>query len=459
MSLFHCESMQHVSLFMSFDDAPMASIHLAESGFFDPSRAHSQDNRFPDKQGIAYRRIYNNALSDWEKTSHYLMLTPTEKVNRLVSINKHKLLSVENRINKIWKTCTEHKEKKHLLDEQLNSLKQLFSLLDHFIALDINLSLLQQGFQFLDVRLGIIPLAYISRLKQALAIEGYYLSIYIQHENTAHVIIAGIKTENNSIQALLDSASFQSLHIPDEFHQHPQDIYTSLQQKRQKLKLQSNELEQQWSKLQNDFKQEMVELGNVLTLAKPYATLSLNMLRKGQLIEINGWVPSTQVALIKTQLDQHIANPVIILTREPKPEEYAKTPSYLLRPDWLQPFLKLVTHYGIPGYREFDPSWFFTLSYILMFGIMFGDVGHGACIIALSVLFKQGVINKKMTTFAPFFFSTGLSSMLFGFFYGSIFSYEHVLPALWLSPMDDPMLMLTLALVWGICFIIVHCPA
>ncbi len=448
MSLFHSETMRYISLFMRFDDAPMASIVLAESGFFDPSRASSEDERFPDSQGVVYRRIFNNTLSEWGKISQYLSITPVEKINKLITINKHRLLNVESRLNEIWSTCSEHKENKRKLDEELNSLMHLFSLLDHFRNLDIDLSMLQQDFKFLDVRLGIIPLSYISRLKEALGIEGYYLSVYVQEKDSAHVIIAGVK-KNNAIQALLDSASFQSLHVPREFHQHPKTVYSTLAKKKKNILEKISIHEFEWSMLQQRFKQEVLDSGDSLTLAKPYAILSEKMLRKGQLIQINGWVPLSKMPLICDILDKHIANPVIIESREPEPEEHAKTPSYLLRPQWLQPFLKLVTNYGAPGYREFDPSWFFTLSYVLMFGLMFGDAGHGACIVGGSLLTK-----KKWPEYSSFFLAIGLSSMFFGFIYGSVFSYEHILPSLWLSPMEHPMLMLKLALLWGACFIV-----
>ena len=75
MSLFHSETMRHISIFMRLDDAPMVAIMLAESGFFDPSRAKTDDGRFPDKQGVAYRRIFKNTLSEWRTISEYLALT------------------------------------------------------------------------------------------------------------------------------------------------------------------------------------------------------------------------------------------------------------------------------------------------------------------------------------------------------------------------------------------------
>jgi V/A-type H+/Na+-transporting ATPase subunit I len=455
VSLFHSERMRHVSLFMRFDDAAMVSVVLAESGYFDPSMASSvtklSSNRpEPEQQGVSYRRIFNHALIDWQKITEYLTIDPPIQVKDIFSISKHNLITIQHRLTDIWEICAQHKEKKRLLEQQLNSLKHLFKLLDHFNNLDVNLSLLKKEFKFLDVRLGVVPLAYLSRLKEALGIEGYYLSIYLQEIDSVHVIVAGIKHSKDSIHSLLESASFQRLYVPDEFHEHPKKVYATLEQQQQALLEEISTLKHELSRLKEQFDQEIIDIGGLLTLAEPYAILSQEMLRNGQLTEINGWVPLSKLALIQSKLEQQVKNPVVMEEREPKPEEYAKTPSYLSRPKWLKPFLHLISNYGTPGYSEFDPSWFFTLTYVFMFGFMFGDVGHGATIIALSWLIK-----KKWPDYFTFFLSIGISSTLFGFFYGSIFAYEHYLPALWLSPMQHPMLMLKLALFWGVTFIII----
>ncbi len=449
MSIFHTEPMQHTSIFMCFDDAPLVSVVLAKTGLFDPSRATRKDENLSDRQGASYRRIFNHALLNWNKSIEYLAVTPHAEVKEIFAIDKSELLKIDQRLTDIWKICMQHKEQQRLLKNQLNSLLRLFKLLDHFKDLDVNLGLIKNSFELLDVRLGIIPLVYISRLKDALAIEGYFLSIYLQEGDSAHVIVAGVRQTSDNIQLLLESASFQTLHIPDEFHEHPKMVYEKLIKEQTQLLQQVHTLEHEYTVLTETLNNEIQQLGNLLTLAKPYAVLSKQMLRKGQLTEIDGWVPLSKMTMIKKSFDNYIKHPVVVNVRKPKPEEYDITPSCLLRPKWLEPFINLISGFGVPGYREFDPSWFFTLSYILMFGVMFGDVGHGFCIIALS-----WVMRKKWSVFAYFFLSIGISSTLFGLIYGSFFSFENMLPAIWLSPIEHPMLMLKLSLIWGMLFII-----
>jgi V/A-type H+-transporting ATPase subunit I len=112
----------------------------------------------------------------------------------------------------------------------------------------------------------------------------------------------------------------------------------------------------------------------------------------------------------------------------------------------------LVKQYGIPQYGEVDPTPLFAATFLLMFGSMFGDVGQGAVIAGAGWYFRD-----KLGRFWLFGIMAGVSSMFFGFLYGSIFGYEEVLPALWKSPIHHPILMLKIALGYGVLFLVVAC--
>ena len=50
MKLFHSENMHYISLFMRFDDAPLVSVMLAESGIFEPAVNDIEEAGLPDRQ-------------------------------------------------------------------------------------------------------------------------------------------------------------------------------------------------------------------------------------------------------------------------------------------------------------------------------------------------------------------------------------------------------------------------
>lgn len=446
--LFYPQTMRHVTLFTTLADAPNVAILLAKSGCFDPHSATQPNPQLPDGQGENYRQHFQQAYADWQKIKQYMNLDVQTAPVHIEAVTESQLQTARQQLAGLWQQCLAHKNQQHGLAQQLQDIRHLFDLLDNFQRLDINLAVLRQDLQFLDLRLGLMPSLYVKRLSAALQIEGFLLSVYFQREEQAHVVVAGLKQSADNIHSLLESCSFQRISVPDEFHAHPKTVQQKLHIQQEMLLKQQDELEQQRQKLQQNHQETLRKLGQLLTLAKPYALLSQTMQCKGQLTQISGWIPACQQAALQQHATQSKL-PVVMLMRAPTVNEYRHTPSQVLPPRWMQPFLALIRNYGVTAYREFDPSWLFSLSYILLFGVMFGDVGHGLCLLAVA-----GAVKRKHPNFFSFFVAIGLSSVTFGFVYGSVFAFEHWLPALWLSPISQPLLMLELALAGGAGFIV-----
>jgi V/A-type H+-transporting ATPase subunit I len=112
------------------------------------------------------------------------------------------------------------------------------------------------------------------------------------------------------------------------------------------------------------------------------------------------------------------------------------------------PFVTLTRSYGTPRYGEVDPSWLFAISSIMLFGIMFGDVGHGLVLLTAAIVFR-----KILKSFAYLVAANGVASIIFGFVYGSIFGNEELLAPLWHSPLHHPISVLLLAIYIGAGFV------
>jgi V/A-type H+-transporting ATPase subunit I len=158
-------------------------------------------------------------------------------------------------------------------------------------------------------------------------------------------------------------------------------------------------------------------------------------------------VPEVELAALAADLRKELTA-FFWEVRSPLPEEVDRVPSVQRFPAFLRPFSILVRNFGTPRYDEFDPTLLFALTFILMFGSMFGDIGHGAVILVAGWLFR-----RKLADFTWFIMLAGLSSVVFGFYYGSIFGHEELIEPLWMSPMEDPVRLLILAVYWGIGFI------
>ena len=108
-----------------------------------------------------------------------------------------------------------------------------------------------------------------------------------------------------------------------------------------------------------------------------------------------------------------------------------------------EPFLRM---YGLPNYREHDPSAFMAITYCLFFGIMFGDVGQGVLLSLFGLFFMWKV--KKMWL-GRIVACCGVGSVVFGFVYGSVFGFEEWLPGFKILHGSNVVYLLLASLVLG----------
>jgi V/A-type H+-transporting ATPase subunit I len=129
-----------------------------------------------------------------------------------------------------------------------------------------------------------------------------------------------------------------------------------------------------------------------------------------------------------------------------------KVPVLLKHPAFFKPFEMLLSSYGLPDYKVIDPTLFMAITFLFMFGIMFGDVGHGAVLLVMGWFLYHRAQNKAstMALFGKLAMYCGTSSIIFGFLFGSLFGLENAIPHIWLKPMNNVMYFFKVAIYYGI---------
>ncbi|MGH7618711.1 MAG: V-type ATPase 116kDa subunit family protein, partial [Gemmatimonadaceae bacterium] len=159
-----------------------------------------------------------------------------------------------------------------------------------------------------------------------------------------------------------------------------------------------------------------------------------------------GWTPEQQLGDLVERLKTSGAA-VVELPMPP-----GAIPPTLLRTTKIgAPFRVLVDTYGVPPYSDVDPTAFAAIAFIVMFGMMFGDVGHGLLLVAFSAVLSRARHGRlaRLRPSWPLVASAGVSSSLFGLFYGEFFGPTGIVPTLWIAPLDAPLTLLKAALVVG----------
>jgi len=160
---------------------------------------------------------------------------------------------------------------------------------------------------------------------------------------------------------------------------------------------------------------------------------------------ITGWCADPDESRLRAALDACDLHYLLRLT--PAPED-AVAPSVLRNPAWARPFEVFGGLMGVPGTRDADPSVVVAVVAPLMFGFMFGDVMQGLIVAIAGFALRHRLPALRLLM------PGGLVAIAFGFAFGSLFAREDVIPALWVHPLSDPLVVLSTALTFGVVVIV-----
>ncbi len=447
--MLRAEPLYRIQLVLLASEAQDAALALARFGAFNPASGGAE--ALTQTPAAAYREVWLEAEARLAKL--LAQCGDTGALELPADAEAPSLADLEELnawLKEVWTACLDCHDATQRLDETHTRLAALEDTLARLERLDVDLGRLLRPDSLLAVRLGSLPADNVRRLNEALALSGHVLSRFDQSGDQVYAVIAGPRTRHDEVRGLLAQAGWHALELPDELRTHPRAARSWLESERQRVAMQSGAQCEVFDGLRGRFGPRLHEARQRLALAHPLAEAARAGVRgQGGLAALTGWVPKRRLAALRATLDARFRGRYWLDLREPAPRDVADVPSLVRYPAWLAPFIPLVKSYGVPRYGEFDPALPFAFAWLLLFGAMFGDVGHGAVI----VLVAAG-LAPRLGRIAWVGVAAGVASMVFGLLYGSVFGYETLIEPLWLSPLHDPIRMLMLAVGFGVGFIV-----
>lgn len=173
---------------------------------------------------------------------------------------------------------------------------------------------------------------------------------------------------------------------------------------------------------------------------------------------LTGWVLEEKVDAVVQLLEER--GDAYELT-DPTPED--DVPVLLSNNAMASQFEPVVSLYSLPAYGSFDPTFIMSFFYIIIFGLMFADVGYGVllmlgCILGQKLLKPEGSLKKFLNMFTMCGGSMVVMGVLFGGYFGDLPQAiaqgfggrtEELDLSLWFNPLNDPMLFLVVSIVIG----------
>ena len=314
---------------------------------------------------------------------------------------------------------------KHLQDslQHITEEEQALQLLEHLVGLTTEFEKLF-ACKYVKVRIGKMPVDSYLKLsyyddKPFFFIplnsnESYYWGMYFAPKAQAEIIDETFK-----------SLYFEKIRIPDFVRGTPESAYANINAFLKSERVVVEELRISIKKLSEE---NADKINKIFTRIKflydtfEYRRMAATINGKFFLV---GFIPKKEEKRFLALFDELTTVSVVI--KPPDADAHIPPPTKLRNGFFSRPFTMLVEMYGLPSYHDINPTTYFALTYTLLFGLMFGDLGQGA------VLFLIGLfISKNMKNAAGGILTrVGFSSMLFGFLYGSVFGYEETLDPLY----------------------------
>ena len=305
------------------------------------------------------------------------------------------------------------------LEDHIRAYKDALIQVKNIDSLDIPLEDLF-ACEFVSIRFGRLPNDSVEKLKFFQS-KPFVFKSFNYDQNNSWCMYFTTDEYKREVDNIFSSLFFERIFIPDFVHGKPKEAIQALETEIASAEKMVNKYRSDMTDITNGctnkiscIKGELVFLNRIFEAKKYVVGL-------GDKFQISGFVETEKVGQIKKVFDG--ISDVEIEVNEAESDRRITPPTKLKNSWFTKPFGMFVEMYGLPGYRDIDPTPIVAITYSLLFGIMFGDVGQGLVLILVGWLLwhykkmKLGAVGVRI----------GISSTIFGFLYGSFFGLETLL--------------------------------
>ena len=345
----------------------------------------------------------------------------------------------ESKINNVYQEIAE-KEKEI---EELNTSIVPIEHLKNFPETLENL----YNLRYMSFRFGVFSLENYDELCKELEHIDAILLELDKTEDEVWVVYFTPKALSEKVDSYFKVMKFKRIWLPEDFKGMPAEVITQVNTYIKENQTQIENQKIKLSELRETIGRELIHTYLQLQLLEKINKVKKYMAHdnKGSFY-IVGWIPYHNLEALTTKLKNHQVEYVV-----KSHDEVASTPPTKLKNNKIiKPFESIVKMYGTPNYTEMDPTLFVAITAFLMFGFMFGDVGQGLIIALIGF-----ILIKKKKSLGPIFTAAGISAILFGFLYGSVFGKEDIIKGIVPSPMDNIQNMLVFGIGSGAILILI----
>lgn len=339
-----------------------------------------------------------------------------ERIGRFIEKTHDKFDQIDSNI----------KEIKLLIQENEDALKQV----KNIGSLDVSLDDLF-GCRYLNSRVGRLPLDSEEKLK-FYTNRPFIWNSFSKDNNYSWGIYLTSQEFEREVDNVFSSLYFERIHIPDFVHGTPEEAEEDLMKETASLRNDLMRLEESKRELLERTRNRYSIFTSVLEHVSRIFEARKFVVGLGGRFSITGFMATDDISGLKEKFED-LEN--VEIEVRPATNDRRLTPPTKLKNGWFsEPFGMFVEMYGVANYEDIDPTPFVALTYTLLFGIMFGDVGQGLVL----ALLGWAMYKFKDMKLGAVGIRIGISSAIFGLLYGSVFGNEHLLDPFYINVLGLP---------------------
>lgn len=397
---------------------------IAESELFHLEKAE-QTSKTKNFKALNEKNPYSSTLKKIEKLFQMLEIEP--KFNDYTSLKFKKIEEINNIVSESFDEISKKIKLAHNIKTEISSVKksvQQLSCLNSLGPIFNNIS----SAKFVSCSFGKMTLN--NKLKLDYFKNKNFFFIPLKSDkNYCWGLFIYMSSEQQQFNEIASSIYFEQHYSSAQNEEKPDLLIKKLNHEVElaEIKLENLKLEIKNYKAQHAL--------NLLCIYSKIKTLhsSFNYrkfaISNNKFFYINGFVLEKNLKSFKNLFEEF--NDVVVEVLPAKPVNrngsHFNLPVKLKTSALFKPFELLIETFGLPAYGSANPTSFVGFVYCFLFGLMFGDVGQGACLFAAGITFwlwKKSNLGLVLTR-------CSISSCVFGLIYDSCFGFEGYFEGFW----------------------------
>jgi V/A-type H+-transporting ATPase subunit I len=433
--------MKHLLAVVLESDIDKVTKELLRQGVFHFVKMRELGSKWASKVEPVSPRIAEVRIGETRKRIESLLsvsgYTPSD--GKTLEISQLKPLDLEESekiLDKIGASLQAVRDRQKTIQQDILKIEDISRQLELFGDLETGIRS-QSRYSFLNIQFGTIPIIHEEAMVSALR-EMPSVRMKIREEGKlSYTLLITMKRDDSVTNKILERFGWVDAEFTADLSGLGPGVVTDLEERLAGLRKEQERLNQNAQELIDNERGRLDAMWRNLRLNELYARIQSKFSHTSRTMIFSGWLPASKQKSLEKGLIRAAEGRCYLEWSDPEKlggEEREKVPVEFKNPKVLLPFQMLVKNYAIPEYGTVDPTPFVAIAYLIMFGLMFGDAGHGA-VFALLGLIGRFLFRGKgegRYNLAGLIMWCGFASIITGVLFGSYFGMQWFRP-IWLD--------------------------